>query len=214
MFFFFKFHRKLARENKTTIENLENKDKNYISKYDINESQNIEQIMGTSFLLWPFPIMPSFAVPKGEGIYFDRKFNSEEDEEGEGDDDNQINDQDNQDNDADQRSPSNIRGGSEQDFIQGNQGNSQTNLHKTTHTPNQVSRPGSDRRTNAQNTSNEDVVAQQQSKMIIHKNSANDLKNLNNIVQQDNTNDDNRSCEQLNTASPKNVLLGQVSNKK
>lgn len=217
MLFFFKFHRKLARENKTTIENLENKSKSYISKYDIDAAQNVEQIMGTSKWLWPFPIMPSFAIPKGEGIYFDRKFNTEEDEEGEGDDDNQINDQDNlddqdnQDNQEDQRNPAQFRGGSDQDDFQRTQGNSQTNLHRSVQAPNQVNRPGSDRRTNVQNSGGNDAAAAQQSKMTIHKEAANNLNNLNHIVKQDETNEDNKSNDNLNTASPKIAGLGQVS---
>lgn len=83
MWFFFSFHRKIMYENKTTIETLEMKNKPYESKYNISMEHNVKQIMGTKLWLWPIPIMPAFAKPKGEGIYFDKNVESEEDEDSE-----------------------------------------------------------------------------------------------------------------------------------
>ena len=71
MFFFFKFHRRLVRENKTTIENIEHKEEpNYVSKYDIDFKHNVEQVMGTNRWYWLLPIMPKHCSPAGQGIYF------------------------------------------------------------------------------------------------------------------------------------------------
>jgi hypothetical protein len=146
MFVFFKFHRKLVRENKTTIENLEHKNKEYESKYDINESENTEQIMGTVKWLWPFPIMPNSSKPHGEGIYFHKRFESE-DSEGEGESDER-----NRNESEAQRNPANFGARGGQDGSQGNQGNSQNNVLRSQNQNNQVSRPGENRKTNNQVT--------------------------------------------------------------
>ena len=209
MSFFFKFHRKLARENKTTIENLENKNKEYISKYDINETDNVEQIMGTVKWLWPFPIMPSFAKPKGDGINFEKKFDTDEDEEeGEGEgNDNRIVDND------DQRDPVHFRGNDDQNLGQGTQGNSQTNLFRPNNVSSQVCRPGTELRPNDQNNSIADATTKQGSKMTVYNDSGNNMKNLNNIVHSENTYDDNKSNDNLKLASPSSNNSGQLGNK-
>lgn len=72
IFMFYKFHKSLVRENKTTIENLEHRNEPYESRYNMGIEYNYKQVFGTNrFLDW-FPIMPSSAKPKGDGIYFDK----------------------------------------------------------------------------------------------------------------------------------------------
>lgn len=87
--YFFSFHRKLVYENKTTIENLEHKDKpDYKSRYDIEKTHNIEQIMGTNRWIWWLPIMPQSSFPHGDGINFKKNFDSDDESEGEAEGDN------------------------------------------------------------------------------------------------------------------------------
>jgi hypothetical protein len=80
--YFFSFHRKLVYENKTTIENLEHKDKpTYSSRYDIDKTHNTEQIMGTNRWIWLLPIMPQSSFPHGDGINFKKNFDSDDEPE-------------------------------------------------------------------------------------------------------------------------------------
>lgn len=67
---FLKFHWKLATTNKTTIENLEAKNKPYKSVYDIGWDRNMEQIFGMNRWLWPFPTFGGNGKPIGDGIYW------------------------------------------------------------------------------------------------------------------------------------------------
>jgi palmitoyltransferase ZDHHC2/15/20 len=70
MTMFLKFHIKLALNNKTTIENLEMKNKTYQSLYDIGPKRNWEQVFGINKLLWPFPVFWRSGKPLGDGIYW------------------------------------------------------------------------------------------------------------------------------------------------
>lgn len=70
MTMFLRFHIKLALGNKTTIENLEMKNKQYQSLYDIGPSRNWEQIFGINRWLWLFPVFCGSGKPLGDGIYW------------------------------------------------------------------------------------------------------------------------------------------------
>lgn len=65
---FLKFHIKLARENKTTIENLEKKGQPFKSVYDIDPNYNLKQVFGSNPWLYPFPIFCGSGKPIGDGI--------------------------------------------------------------------------------------------------------------------------------------------------
>ena len=65
---FFKFHIKMMMENKTTIENLDAKGKEFHSKYDKGKWENIYEVMGINKLLWFFPLKYYYGKPKGNGI--------------------------------------------------------------------------------------------------------------------------------------------------
>lgn len=67
---FLRFHIQLALSNKTTIENLEKKNEEYLSLYDIGAKSNWEQIFGGNKMLWPFPIFAGSGKPLGDGIYW------------------------------------------------------------------------------------------------------------------------------------------------
>lgn len=81
MFYFFSFHRRLVRENKTTIENIEhNSDPHYESRYDISFWHNVYQVMGTNKWIWWIPINPASNAPEGDGIYFEKNYESSSEE--------------------------------------------------------------------------------------------------------------------------------------
>lgn len=65
---FLKFHIKLAKENKTTIENLEKKGQPFKSNFDIDPGYNLRQIFGSNPWLYPFPIFCGSGKPVGDGI--------------------------------------------------------------------------------------------------------------------------------------------------
>ena len=65
---FFKFHIKLILENKTTIETLDHKGKEFQSKYDIGVWNNWYQVMGITKWLWFIPLKIYQGKPKGNGI--------------------------------------------------------------------------------------------------------------------------------------------------
>ena len=65
---FLKFHIKLVLENKTTIETLDHKGKEFLSKYDKGKIENYYEVMGTSKCLWFFPLKRYYGKPKGNGI--------------------------------------------------------------------------------------------------------------------------------------------------
>ena len=65
---FFKFHITLILENKTTIETLDHKGKEFKSKYDIGKWNNWIQVMGVTTWLWFFPFHKYQGKPKGNGI--------------------------------------------------------------------------------------------------------------------------------------------------
>lgn len=67
---FLKFHLYLAGTNKTTIENLDKKGRNYRSIYDIGQINNWYQIFGTNKYLWAFPVFCGSGKPLGDGIYW------------------------------------------------------------------------------------------------------------------------------------------------
>ena len=65
---FLKFHIKLILENKTTIETLDNKGKEFHSKYDKGKLENWYEVMGITKWLWFFPLKAYQGKPKGNGI--------------------------------------------------------------------------------------------------------------------------------------------------
>jgi hypothetical protein len=65
---FFKFHIKLILENKTTIETLDHKGKEFQSKYDKGKWNNWYEVMGITKWLWFFPLKIYQGKPKGNGI--------------------------------------------------------------------------------------------------------------------------------------------------
>ena len=65
---FFKFHIKLILENKTTIETLDHKEKEFQSKYDKGYWNNWIEVMGITKWLWFFPLKIYQGKPKGNGI--------------------------------------------------------------------------------------------------------------------------------------------------
>ena len=65
---FFRFHIKLILENKTTIETLDHKGKEFQSKYDKGKWNNWYEVMGITVWLWFFPLKIYQGKPKGNGI--------------------------------------------------------------------------------------------------------------------------------------------------
>jgi len=65
---FFRFHIKLILENKTTIETLDHKGKEFQSKYDKGAWNNWYQVMGITEWLWFIPLKIYQGKPKGNGI--------------------------------------------------------------------------------------------------------------------------------------------------
>ena len=65
---FFKFHIKLILENKTTIETLDHKGKEFQSKYDKGIWNNWYEVMGITKWLWFIPLKIYQGKPKGNGI--------------------------------------------------------------------------------------------------------------------------------------------------
>ena len=65
---FFKFHIKLILENKTTIETLDHKGKEFQSKYDKGKWNNWYEVMGITEWLWFIPLKIYQGKPKGNGI--------------------------------------------------------------------------------------------------------------------------------------------------
>ena len=70
---FLKFHITLILENKTTIETLDHKGKEFISKYDLGRWNNWVQVMGITPWLWFFPLNMYQGKPKGNGIDWGEK---------------------------------------------------------------------------------------------------------------------------------------------
>ena len=60
----------MALSNKTTIENLEKKNEEYLSLFDIGAKSNWKQIFGMNKMLWPFPMFAGSGKPLGDGIYW------------------------------------------------------------------------------------------------------------------------------------------------
>ena len=65
---FFKFHITLILENKTTIETLDHKGKEFHNKFDIGKWNNWYQVMGITKWLWFLPLNMYQGKPKGNGI--------------------------------------------------------------------------------------------------------------------------------------------------
>jgi hypothetical protein len=59
---------KLILENKTTIETLDHKGKEFKSKFDKGKWDNYYEVMGMSKILWFFPLKRYYGKPKGNGI--------------------------------------------------------------------------------------------------------------------------------------------------
>lgn len=78
MTMFLKFHINLALTNKTTIENLDKKGKDYTSMYDVGPTLNWQQIFGRNRWLWAFPVYMGSGKPLGDGIYWPMNKQEEE----------------------------------------------------------------------------------------------------------------------------------------
>lgn len=166
---FYKFHRRLVRENKTTIENLEMKNQAYVSKYDFGMPHNYEQIFGRSRWLDYIPIMPKSAKPEGDGIYFQHASTDESEDEA-----------DEQTPDEENRPPANFnRSGSGSQGLIGQQPNRENQE--------QPERPNSNEVGNGNN--NEGVVTRQGDVMIVHNDRSSQYRNLDNIVRSDQVQD-------------------------
>lgn len=168
MFFFFSFHRKLVKENKTTIENIEhNSDPKYVSKYDISFWHNVTQVMGTNKWIWWIPIMPASNMPPGQGIYFEKKYESEDSEDDGGD-----------------NRPNNYQNHERNDF---NSGNNPNMIERLTNVQNDSRTQDRNRGQNGNHL--------QADRMTIHDDNQNKWENLNNIVQSDSAHQVYKSSE-------------------
>ena len=67
---FLRFHIKLIRENKTTIEFLEKKGEEFQSPYDVGSHRNFLQVFGRQKILWPFPVYMLGGHPVGDGVFW------------------------------------------------------------------------------------------------------------------------------------------------
>jgi len=169
MFFFFRFHRKLVRENKTTIENIEHKEEpEYKSKYDISFDHNVEQVMGKNKWLWLLPIMPKHTVPKGQGIYFDKAYESENSS-----DDEEHQEEDNRPRNYAQNDPNSTSNNQEEPRRLAGTQNITSGINQQVNPNTQVREAGG--------------AHAQRDRMTIHNEKVNIRENLNNIVRSENT---------------------------
>lgn len=168
---FYRFHQSLVKENKTTIENLEHRNEIYVSRYDMSYEYNYNQVYGTNrFLDW-FPIMPSSARPKGDGIYFDKNAESTDSE-------------DEDDNTAEPEDPRNpAHPGA---LVPDHSGDTQSPPIQTT-SAQQLERPGTQKNTG--------TITRQGDVMRIHDNRGNQIRNINDIIRSENMPQDFRSNE-------------------
>ena len=58
----------ILKGNKTTIETLDHKGKEFHSKFDKGKWDNYYEVMGMSKVLWFFPLKRYYGKPKGNGI--------------------------------------------------------------------------------------------------------------------------------------------------
>lgn len=181
---FYEFHKKLVRENKTTIENLEHKNEKFDSKYDMGYEYNYTQVYGTNSWFDFIPIMPSSAKPKGDGIYFQKNAETEDsDDEGEENTGN-----------SDNRNPAIASAAPKR--------NSNTIPQNTAEQ--NVDRP-------AAPSSGSEKNARQGDVMTIHNDRSSQYRNLNNIVRSDNPAQDFKSNE---SEDPQSISARQLENSK
>lgn len=86
---FYQFHVRLVKENKTTIENIEHKNEEFQSRYDMGEMHNYQQVYGTNRLLDWIPIMSNSSLPKGRGLKFEANCKSEDSDDNDDDEEKQ-----------------------------------------------------------------------------------------------------------------------------
>eukprot|EP00429_Kryptoperidinium_foliaceum_P063159 CAMPEP_0176069350 /NCGR_PEP_ID=MMETSP0120_2-20121206/34624_1 /TAXON_ID=160619 /ORGANISM="Kryptoperidinium foliaceum, Strain CCMP 1326" /LENGTH=261 /DNA_ID=CAMNT_0017402981 /DNA_START=30 /DNA_END=815 /DNA_ORIENTATION=+ len=77
---FIRFHVRLVVDNYTTIENLEREEKAK-SKFDIGRRRNMEQVFGSSHLLWWLPLHTQASRPVGDGVRWRVQYTRLDDEE-------------------------------------------------------------------------------------------------------------------------------------
>jgi len=194
-----------VRENKTTIENLEHKNEEYESRYDISQHYNYEQVMGTNRWLDWFPIMPSSAKPKGNGMYFEKN-NETEDSEEEGEEGHT----------GDNRSPAGFGANAAGTVPRRiSQGPTQQLAGQE-----QVARPGGavQQANNGQGQAVE-TVTRQGDIMTIHKDRGSQYRNLNDLVRSDNPIQEYKSNESQDkqfsfakgTQMPKKQFINEVN---
>eukprot|EP00344_Euplotes_crassus_P007813 CAMPEP_0197018026 /NCGR_PEP_ID=MMETSP1380-20130617/79869_1 /TAXON_ID=5936 /ORGANISM="Euplotes crassus, Strain CT5" /LENGTH=291 /DNA_ID=CAMNT_0042445193 /DNA_START=626 /DNA_END=1498 /DNA_ORIENTATION=- len=183
MGFFFSFHRKLVKENKTTIENIEhNSDPKYESKYNIDFWHNVTQVMGTNKWIWWIPIMPASNMPPGQGIYFEKRYESED-----------------SDDDGGDNRPNNYQNHERNDFNRGS-----NNMIE------RLTKQGDASKVQDRNRANGDNHIQAD-RMTIHEENQNKWENLNNIVQSENANQIYKSSESHENAQQEESKQGYAN---
>jgi hypothetical protein len=65
---FLKFHLFLVLDNKTTIETIDKKGEKFVSEFSRGKWNNWYQVMGTSKILWFFPLKLFMGLPIGNGM--------------------------------------------------------------------------------------------------------------------------------------------------
>jgi hypothetical protein len=203
---FYKFHRKLVRENKTTIEGLEMKNQPYQSKFDMSEVYNRDQIFGVNRWLDYFPIMPKSAKPFGSGIYFEKNVDTSSEEEEE---------EENTGNNEDSRNPANFRASN------GQQPNTTSQHVQQPSSQNQLQRPGGAAESNKDSSNAAESTTKQGDVMTIHNDRSSQYRNLNNIVRSDgqvqeyksNESCDNKPVERKKVETSKKQYINEVDSR-
>ena len=62
------YHIKLVIKNSSTIENLDNENKDKYAKFCLSTKENIEQVFGKNKLYWLLPIIAEEGRPEGDGL--------------------------------------------------------------------------------------------------------------------------------------------------
>ena len=79
---FFKFHIGLVLSNSTTIESLDKDHKDENAKFCLSKMQNWQQVFGPTPILWFIPIDLEKGRPVGDGLSWETRKTTEDDEQG------------------------------------------------------------------------------------------------------------------------------------
>lgn len=79
--FFYGFQKRIVRENKTTLEHLEQEAEPYQSVYDVDQEDNYLQVMGTSYWLTWLPIITDSSFHPCRGLHYEKQWGSEDSED-------------------------------------------------------------------------------------------------------------------------------------